>query len=75
MCTADISTHEVFSTCTERNVGLGNFHSLAIGLGFDMLSETPAIIARSDISPLMLRSSFQTAGVSFDTLASITMQV
>jgi hypothetical protein len=51
MCTADISTHEVFSTCTERNVGLGNFHSLAIGLGFDMLSETPAIIARSDISP------------------------
>jgi hypothetical protein len=30
----------------ECNAGLGNFHSLAIDLGFAMLSEMPAIIAR-----------------------------
>jgi hypothetical protein len=48
----------------ECNAGLGNFHSLAIDLGFAMLSEMPAIIARrTPVPPGMLRSRLQTAGV------------
>jgi hypothetical protein len=42
------------------NAGLENFNSLAIVLGFGMLSEMPAIIARrTSVPPRMLRSRFQ----------------
>jgi hypothetical protein len=51
MRTADVSTNGAFSTCAEYNAGLETFNSLAIELGFDMLSEMPAIIARCTSVP------------------------
>jgi hypothetical protein len=51
MRVADVSTHGAFSTCAEYNGGLETFNSLAIELGFDMLSEMPAIIARRISAP------------------------
>ena len=49
------------------NAGLENFNSLAIELGFDMLSEMPAIIARRTSAPPDVALALpRTAGVSLD---------
>jgi hypothetical protein len=53
------------------------FNSLVIQLimRFDMLREMPAITARrTSTPPRMLRTRLQTAGVSLDTVVSITAQ-
>jgi hypothetical protein len=50
------------------NAGLENFNSLAIVLGFGMLSEMPAIIAgRTSVPPSDVALAYpKTAGVSLD---------
>jgi len=48
------------------NAGLENFNSLAIELGFDMLSEMPAIIARRTSFPPRCCARLQTASVFLD---------
>jgi hypothetical protein len=64
---ADVATAEELSTCAKYSVGLEDINSLAIDLGFDMLSEMPAIIARRTSGPpLMLRTCLEIAGVFLD---------